>query len=189
MQRRKFLIGMGSLAAGSAAAMGTGAFTSAEADRDLTVSVAEDSNGYLKLSANGKGDNSLFSSIEENTLSLNFGERDLGAGEPDPQGVNPDSVMQFDGVFRISNLGTQSVDVWFETDMDGVTFYRFSDPDENSLNGWENRKEGLGEGAHMTPGIEIDTTGDTSVEDLEGEVTIYARDADQDGPPESEPAE
>jgi hypothetical protein len=153
----------------------------------MTVEVAGDSDGYLKLSANGNT-NSPFSSIQEdeNSLELNFEDRELD-GEPNPEGVNPNAVTQFDGVIRIANHGTQSVDVWFETNLNGVTFYRHSDPDDNSLNGWENRKEGLGIGAHMTPGIEIDTTVD-DVETLEGgQVTIYARDADQDEAPESAP--
>ena len=48
MKRRKFLIGAGSLAAGSAAAMGTGAYSYAEADRTVTVDTTGD--GYVDQS-------------------------------------------------------------------------------------------------------------------------------------------
>jgi hypothetical protein len=37
VKRRKVLIGLGSLAAGSAATVGTGAFTSVSANRDISV--------------------------------------------------------------------------------------------------------------------------------------------------------
>jgi hypothetical protein len=187
MERRKFLIGMGSLAAGSAAAVGSGAFTSVEADRVMTIQVADDPDGYLKLSANGNT-NSFISSVNDSTLEFNVGRREI-EGEPNPEGVNPDAVSQFDDAFRMANHGTQSVDVWFETGDLPVTFYRHGDPDGNSLNGWENRKQGLGVGAHMTPGIEIDTTDVTQDEltegALSGTVTIYAQDADENTAPGS----
>lgn len=50
MQRRKFMIGLGSLAAGSAAAMGTGATTTFGLnDRGVGADVVTDSNGNLAL--------------------------------------------------------------------------------------------------------------------------------------------
>lgn len=51
MQRRKFLIGAGALAAGSAAAMGTGAFSAMSADRDADIDVVSDSEGLVTLRA------------------------------------------------------------------------------------------------------------------------------------------
>jgi hypothetical protein len=53
MERRKFVIGLGSLAAGGAAAMGTGAFTSAVVPREGDINVANDSNAFLQLEAGG----------------------------------------------------------------------------------------------------------------------------------------
>ncbi|MDB2275161.1 hypothetical protein PM022_11510 [Halorubrum ezzemoulense] len=53
IQRRKFLVGVGSLAAGGAAATGTGAFTSATlADRSVSVSVNDDASSQIALVAN-----------------------------------------------------------------------------------------------------------------------------------------
>ncbi len=49
MKRRKFLIGAGALAAGGAAALGSGAFTSVEADRDISVEVTGDNNALVRL--------------------------------------------------------------------------------------------------------------------------------------------
>lgn len=49
MQRRKFLIGAGALAAGSAAAVGSGAFTAMQAGRDADIDVVNDASGLIAL--------------------------------------------------------------------------------------------------------------------------------------------
>lgn len=49
MQRRKFLIGVGSLAAGSSVAVGTGAFESQNAERSARAKVKSDQNAAIKL--------------------------------------------------------------------------------------------------------------------------------------------
>ncbi|WP_133412119.1 hypothetical protein [Halalkaliarchaeum desulfuricum] len=49
MERRKFVIGMGSLAAGGAAAMGSGAFSAAEVERAVNVEITDDSVSLLGL--------------------------------------------------------------------------------------------------------------------------------------------
>jgi hypothetical protein len=83
MQRRKFLIGMGSLAAGGAAAMGTGAFTSATlADRAVTVGVDSDSSSQVGLLA---GDDPDIKETSNGKLALDLSGKD-------GQGVNVDSV-------------------------------------------------------------------------------------------------
>lgn len=89
--------------------------------------------------------------------------------------MNREAVSQFDQVFKLVNRGTQAVNVWFEHDLPGVTFYRF-DPDSNSLDGAENAKIGLAVGAHMKIGVEVDTTvaGFDDVDHLQGAVTVHA---------------
>lgn len=52
MRRRKYLAALGSLAAGGAATMGTGAVSSVTADRDVDLYIASDSNAYLGLKSN-----------------------------------------------------------------------------------------------------------------------------------------
>lgn len=53
MNRRKYLAAIGSLAAGTAAASGTGAFTAATVGRNADMSVVNDDSAYLKLEAGG----------------------------------------------------------------------------------------------------------------------------------------
>jgi hypothetical protein len=171
MQRRKFVAGLGSLAAAGAAAMGTGAFTSVEADRSVSVEVADDSDAFLFFDTGLKSsENDVFASFEDGLLVLDFDETDAGGS-----GVNRAAVSQFDQVFKLANRGTQAVNVWFEHDLPGVTFYRF-DPDSNSLDGPENAKLGLAAGAHMKIGVEVDTTVSEwdGLGDVSGDVTVHA---------------
>ena len=83
MDRRKFIIGAGSLAAGGAAAIGSGAFTSATlADRSVSVSVADDANAQISLIG---GDDPDVSADESGALEL-----DLSGS--DGEGVNINSI-------------------------------------------------------------------------------------------------
>ncbi|MDT3434842.1 hypothetical protein [Haloarcula sp. 1CSR25-25] len=101
MQRRKFLVGMGSLAAGSAAAMGTGAFASVEATRTVNVNVAGDQSAYLGLDGT-----SPYAQVKGKQLVLNFDDNGEGG-----KGVNADAVTTFDGVFQMTNNGPNELDI------------------------------------------------------------------------------
>ena len=80
MNRRKFTIGIGSLAAGSAAAIGTGAFTSVEADRGVEIDVVGDAKAFVSLD----GDGEYVSEVEgEDTLEVDVDD------EADPETVDP----------------------------------------------------------------------------------------------------
>ena len=87
MERRKFTIGLGALVTGSAAAVGTGAFTAAElSDRDVSVTVSDDSQSLVALVA---GSNDYVS--EEN------GELDIDLSNGN-YGVNPNSKYQIGAI-------------------------------------------------------------------------------------------
>jgi hypothetical protein len=172
MQRRKFIVALGTAAASGSAVLGSGAFTSVSADRTVNVEVADDSSAFLTLKQHvgGSRPNQVFSSHEDGKLVLDFDETEAGG-----EGVNRDAVTAFAQVFKLENHGKQPVYVWFEHDIPGVTFYRY-DPDSNSLDGPENAKHNLGVGAHMKIGVEIDTTGPAwnDVDELSGNVTVHA---------------
>jgi len=106
MERRKFLIGAGSLAAGSAAAIGTGAFTSVQADRDIAVDVADDSNAFLAL-APSDDPNGQYVDDSEDTVTIDFTQND----EVDNSGINDRAYTIFESVLEVTNQGTQSVKV------------------------------------------------------------------------------
>ncbi|MFB6123688.1 MAG: hypothetical protein ABEJ78_09555 [Haloferacaceae archaeon] len=138
---------MGSLAAGGAAAMGTGAFTSLTANRTATVNVAGDGAAYLQLvpgSSAGtptspSGPNAAYAEYNsDDELELNLdGDASGGFGGTQGDGVNPDAVTDIDEVFTIRNQGTQPVGVYIsDTDSnDEVTFYANNSFPDNSHSG------------------------------------------------------
>ena len=113
MRRRKLLIGLGSLAAGGAAATGTGAFTSVDADRSVDVAVAEDSDAFLRIVPD-KRDGSKTANADEyvnvsnGTVSLDITETDSGA-----TGINDNATTIIDDLLTIENQGTQGVYVGY----------------------------------------------------------------------------
>ncbi|MFB6179013.1 MAG: hypothetical protein ABEI77_04735 [Halorientalis sp.] len=112
MERRKFLIGAGSLAAGSAAAMGTGAFTSVQADRSVSVNVAKDSNALLalkKTTDNKNKDYAKTTSSNEIKIDISGSNGNLSEG---PSGLNQDAETRIFDIFTIQNQGTQPAVVW-----------------------------------------------------------------------------
>lgn len=78
---------MGSLAAGSAAAMGTGAFSSMRATRQADVNVTTDSNGLIALTPGESAGDRVYET-ESGELQIAFTSDDGG------QGTNVDSIYQ-----------------------------------------------------------------------------------------------
>lgn len=71
MQRRKFLIGAGVLAAGGAAVTGSGAFSAMSAERDVNVDVVNDSNGLLALRVGPQMDSDVIRE-EDGEVKIDF---------------------------------------------------------------------------------------------------------------------
>lgn len=110
MNRRTFLIGAGSVAAGSAAAMGTGAFTSVSAKRTVNVDTAADNDAFLKLDPSGSTNNAYASNAGNGTVQLNLNGSADGSGS----GLNDDALTRIFDIFTIKNHGTQPVVVYVE---------------------------------------------------------------------------
>ena len=108
MQRRKFLLGMGSLAAGGAAAMGTSATSMVRANRSVSASVTGDANANLGLVPK-----SQHAGYEDNELTLYFNS------------LNEDANTRFENIFWIRNNGNQNLSVEAYT------------TDGGNLNGWD----------------------------------------------------
>jgi hypothetical protein len=107
MQRRKFIAGMGSLAAAGAAGIGTGAFTSVTAERGVNVNVASDANAYLGLDQiSGEPNSQDYTSINDGELKL------FDTGTVDGSGFNLDAVTLVDNLFKIKNQSNQGQYVW-----------------------------------------------------------------------------
>ena len=191
MNRRKYLAALGVLGSGTAAAMGTGAFTSTSASRDVSVSVADDTNGYLGLSAS-PNENGEFASVD--TSSGGDGEiaLDFGASDGGGSGVGLNSTYNFDDVFRIENQGTQTIYVWAnfsgeDLDDDDIWFYPGSDSDRE-LNDGSNSVVTLTTGQQVNVGVHIDTSFLSSTGD-QGLTATLTADVDVPGDPGSQPSD
>jgi hypothetical protein len=93
MDRRKFVLGLGSLAAGGAAAMGTGAFAVDAEDRDANGTIANDADAYLSLEGG-----------QYSTTSTSDGELDINLDR-----LNNDARTVLEDVFYIRNTGNGTV--------------------------------------------------------------------------------
>jgi hypothetical protein len=113
MQRRKFLIGAGSLAAAGAAGLGTGAFTSVSAERTVTVNVADDDDALLRLTQDGTGPNSQYANISNGQVGIDLDNSDTTNGG---SGVNKNAKTFIRDIFRIQNQGTQPAFVYVDPD-------------------------------------------------------------------------
>ncbi|VTT87317.1 unnamed protein product [Halorubrum sp. DM2] len=132
--RRNVLIGLGGLVAGGGALIGTGAFTTVEAERTVTVNTAGDSSALLAFAEAGDGTGSDVVNIVDGLLTINFDNAsgENGSGDDLAGGVNlnarttigavsggdpPDTVDT--AAFTITNNGSQTVDISFDIGFNG----------------------------------------------------------------------
>ena len=183
MQRRKFVLGLGSLAAGGAAAMGTGAVSKMNSgERSVTVQVREDSSSFIALKSRGTGPNKhgQFAEVnDEGKLEINVDGSNLNHGK----GVNPDSEYYLDNVFRIKNGANMDPrpthHIWIsQNTAERVAFYWGGDPSNSAENSSNQTK--LEAGRQQDVGMYIDATGLDPSNEISGDVVISAEDTAND---------
>jgi len=102
MERRKFVIGLGALAAGGTAAVGSGAFSSVNAERSVSVETTDDSDANLAFFGNEEFEGNVEEYVQEGdngTIKLTF------------ESVNRDAETVFEDLFVVQNNGTQTVEL------------------------------------------------------------------------------
>jgi hypothetical protein len=111
MQRRKFIAGLGSIAAAGAAAVGTGAFTSVSASRDVTINTTGDASAFLKIEPEDTPNADEYVYTEsDNTIALDFTNTDESATSGNGgSGLNEDATTIFDNLLKFTNQGTQEI--------------------------------------------------------------------------------
>ncbi|PSQ54103.1 hypothetical protein BRD20_00790 [Halobacteriales archaeon SW_8_65_20] len=127
MERRKFLIGAGSLAAGAAAATGTGAFTDVSAQRTASVSVSDDSDAYLALKKDGNR-NRAYADGSGTQMTVNLD----GSDDTDGTGVNQGATTRIFDIFSIENRGTQEALVYVDNS-DLIAQGAYDDNDDDGI--------------------------------------------------------
>lgn len=98
MDRRKFLVGLGTLAAGSAAAIGSGAVDRVTAGRNVDVEVVGDSTAELALIAS----------------SQYAGYNSKGALQLDLPELNPNADHEFFDLFTVRNESNKSLGIFVD---------------------------------------------------------------------------
>lgn len=189
MNRRQLLVGLGATAAGGGAAIGTGAFTSVSADRDVSVAVANENNAYLGIEPSPPSSpNSTFATQDASTsnqIGLNFDDSGNSGS-----GVGLSSTYNFDDVFRITNQGTQTIYVWAnfsggDLGDDDIWFYPDSN-DDRRLNDGTNSVVTVPTGETINMGVHVDTNALESASDQTLTATLTA---DIEVPGSSSPAD
>ncbi|WP_247731178.1 hypothetical protein [Halovivax limisalsi] len=122
MQRRTFVLSGGAIATCGALALGTGAFSSVEAERDVTIDVTDDANAYLSIRPYN-GPNGNYATMTDGEMAVDLtGDNGNVAGK----GVNTNALTGIANLFTIENQGTQAVDVGVSPiaflDVDGSIF-------------------------------------------------------------------
>jgi len=132
--KRRTLLGSAAMTLGGASVIGTGAFTSVEAERSVSVDVVGDSNAFLKLepcdndgeeesignTGEAESDNDIPESSDFVYQSSGTIQIDLTAVDSDGsdnregisgEGITKNSLWRFPNAFQITNQGTQGVAV------------------------------------------------------------------------------
>lgn len=107
LSRRNVLVGLGALVAGGGALVGTGAFTTVQAERTVSVETAGDANAFLTIEAGDEGDQ--YVDDDGDTIEIDITSTDAGG-----QGVNQNATTAIDQLLEVTNNGTQDVAVGFD---------------------------------------------------------------------------
>ncbi|MFB6228384.1 MAG: hypothetical protein ABEH88_07435 [Halobacteriales archaeon] len=83
----------------------TGAFTSVEAERTVSVNVSDDSDALLQLEANGSSPNGAYATTDGGQLVIDL---DNPSGV-DGAGLNDNATTEIFHIVNVTNQGTQSV--------------------------------------------------------------------------------
>lgn len=133
VKRRKFVIGLGALAAGGSAVMGTGAMSSTSAQRNIEADIVGDNKAFLKVDGSGNAENGWVVEYDSGEVELVLDDPDETSDVPDGQGLNGDAVTTFDDAFRVQNQGDEEVELYFTSPYDRLRFYRNSDPTSSMM--------------------------------------------------------
>ncbi|MHC3437559.1 hypothetical protein ACYJ1Y_05500 [Natrialbaceae archaeon A-gly3] len=120
MNRRNVLIGLGTIVAGGGAALGTGAFSTVEAERDVSVEVADDADAFLSIEVHEDRDTGDGFVVENSDGQRTIVEFDF-SGDTDDEGLNDEARTDFHNLVTITNNGTNDVTLDIEARADDGT--------------------------------------------------------------------
>jgi hypothetical protein len=177
MRRRRFLASVGGLAAAGSVALGSGAFTSVEAERSVSIAVAKDYRAFLRMEQIGDegidGENTGRSYVNGSEISFKIPGH--GDGEnSDAEGIGLDSVYEFHDLVTVSNQGTQPVQLHSTYDGDNLADLALVN-DDGVL---KDDPPTLDVGDSIDVGLYIDTH-DSAIGEFDETLTIIADQPDE----------
>jgi hypothetical protein len=176
MNRRRFLVGAGTLAAGSGGLVSSGAFTRVEANRRIDIGIAADDRAFLSLDVI---DGEIARQNESDILELTLDEEH--PKEADGEGIAPNSVYEITGVaadriFDIENFADRTLDVYgYTVEQEGpqVELFDVTDSSHTAIDSAESAVT-LSTGEFVKVGIRIIVPGDAEIKDYNQTVRIKA---------------
>lgn len=188
MNRRSFVLGIGASTAGAAVMLGSGAFTSVEADRPVSVEVVDDTDAYLSpvpLDEDGEvpddpSDPSQLRTPEAQEEPYAVINEDNGRLELTFSALNPEATTHVSQVFQITNDGEDTVGVWFEAEGDNKNAVTFTDGNDNVLNDGPENAVDLNVGNEIVVDVEFDTSDISTDEDIIDTLVLNADQAEVD---------
>lgn len=181
MNRRNFVIGLGTVAAGSAAAVGTGAFTSATAPRDVDIEVADDATGYLGLTADG---DYVTDDSDGGAVGIDLGGTDASNRPEGGEAFNREAETVVEDIVTVENQGSgagSEVDVSFDGDEEATFELESTDGTEAEVTLEFGGDVSLEPGEDVGIKVTVDTSADVSDPVQTAGVTISATDDTEDG--------
>jgi hypothetical protein len=172
MKRRRFLAAAGLLAGSGSLALGTGAFTSVSAERNVSIAVADDYRAFLRMEPIGDegldGESTGRSFVNGRKVAFEIPGDDDGEN-PNAEGIGLDSVYEFHDLLEIVNQGTQPIEVY--STYGGNALKDLALVRDSGI--LRDDPSTLDVGEHLDVGLYIDTHG-SSVGEFEEKLTIVA---------------
>ncbi len=167
LNRRNVLLGLGTMTIGGGAAFGSGAFSQVEAERSVTVDVAEDSDALIALAA---GDSAYVNEDDGGLIVIDLGSEALG----DADGLNLGAVTTLTEALSVTNNHDEAVELTIDgVESDGIEV-RFEDSEDGGgIDG-----STLDDGATLDLDIVIDTHGANADSQIDETVTVVAESTD-----------
>lgn len=167
MNRRNVLIGIGTVAVGSGVALGSGAFTSVEANRTVNLGTSNDASALLTLKAGSGATSIVGTESDQGVDMLQLNQQDL----------NEDAITRFENAIEVVNNGTEDVGLYVDESTSGVPDPLEFESGGSSITGSGNAASAadLNSLTSVEVDIVIDLTGATQDTDLpQNEVTFVA---------------
>ncbi|SEW25768.1 lamin tail domain-containing protein [Halobacterium jilantaiense] len=171
MKRRQLLLGIGATV-GAGAAISSGAFSNASADRQVAVTVSDDAAGLLSLEP-AAGPNGEYVDGGGDRVAVALGDAQAGLTEG--------ATYEFDRTLRVGNQGTQPVYVWAELSsaaFAGDDLYVYRGETGTPLNAANAAEVGIG--GSLDLGFFVDT-GNVDTDTYNPTITLHASDEPPNG--------